>query len=167
MITSPNKNLTLWMQRYEPRLRNYLVSRINRADVDDLIQDIFIRVQLRQQEQAISNPRSYIFAVARNLLINRYRRQRILGRVFHDGSVQEMEIPDLISPERTAIGKQEYCRALRAILQLPPRARTAFQLHRFEEMSYREVAEHMKISRESVKELIQRALKRVRGVMKD
>ena len=52
-------------------------------------------------------------------------------------------------------------RAIQAILNLPPRARAAFQFHRFENMTYGAIAKRMGISKESVKELMHRAIVRI------
>lgn len=59
------------------------------------------------------------------------------------------------------IGQQEYRRVLEAIQNLPPRAREAFQYHRFENLTYQAIAQRMGISKEAVKELMHRALVRI------
>src|SRR3546814_5029704 len=65
------------------------------------------------------------------------------------------------SPERIVIGQQEYRRVLEAIQNLPPRAREAFQYHRFENLTYQAIAQRMGISKEAVKGLMHRALVRI------
>src|SRR3546814_6516737 len=73
--------------------------------------------------------------------------------------VQTCALP--ISPERITIAQEEYQRVIAAICNLPPRARQAFELNRFSELTYQAIAEHMGISKNSVKELIHRALVRI------
>lgn len=158
-----------WVDKYGSGLRRYFSPRVNTADVDDLVQEVFFHLHLhiRQREIEIDNPQGYIFTVARNLLVSRSRCHKARCRKFHDSLECEIETPDSISPERAVIGMQEYRRAVQAIVGLPPRARTAFEFHRFEEMTYQDIAERMNISKESVKELIQRALIRIRSAMED
>ena len=50
---------------------------------------------------------------------------------------------------------------LAAIVNLPPRARQAFELHRFEHLTYQAIAQRMGITKDSVKELMHRALVRI------
>ena len=66
-----------------------------------------------------------------------------------------------LAPERIAIGQEEYRRVVAAIRNLPPRAREAFELHRFENLTYQAIAQRMGIARDSVKELMHRALVRL------
>ncbi len=162
MSKERNNDLTAWIRQYSLGLRRYFARRVNDADVDDLVQEVFVHLQAKRQDTAIANPQSYTFAVARNVLISHYRRQKTRSHALHDSVVAEDEIPDFISPERTAIGMQEYRRVVQAIVNLPPRARAAFQFHRFENMTYQAIAQRMGISKESVKELIHRALVQIR-----
>jgi RNA polymerase sigma factor (sigma-70 family) len=149
------------MVRFGPALRRYFGRRVRDGDVDDLVQDVFVRLQAVQRSAPIDHVDRYIFTVARNVLVSRYRSQRAQFAQLHDPVDDALEIADRLSPERIAIGREEYDRAVKAILNLPPRARAAFQFHRFENMTYQAIAIRMGISRESVKELIHRALVRI------
>lgn len=157
----PGRDLASWMASYGPGLRRFFSRRANDADVDDLIQDVFVRLQSARGDTRIDNVERYLFTVARNVLVSRYRNQAARGGALHDPFEDTIEIADNISPERIAIGREEYHRALQAILNLPPRARAAFQFHRFENMTYQAIAIRMGISKESVKELMHRAITRI------
>ena len=65
----------LW-QEYIDRLRRFLLSRVNnRADVDDLLQEILIKTY--QHLNTIEKPEklsAWLFQVARNTLIDYYRK---------------------------------------------------------------------------------------------
>ena len=155
------RDLAAWMASYGPGLRRFFSRRANDADVDDLIQDVFMRLQSARHNAPIDNVERYLFTVARNVLVSRHRSQMARGGTLHDRLDDGMEIADDISPERIAIGREEYGRAIQAILNLPPRARAAFQFHRFENMTYQAIAIRMGISKESVKELMHRAIVRI------
>ncbi|WP_444921642.1 RNA polymerase sigma factor [Microbulbifer sp. CnH-101-G] len=163
------KDISPWVDEYLPRLRRYFSSRVNSADVDDLVQEVFAQLHwhLNQSDIEIENPRGYIFAVAKNLLVSHSRYQKSRCRTFHESLSQDLDIPDVITPERTVIGIQDCRCVLKAILGLPPRAGTAFKFHRFEGMTYQDIAERMGISKESVKELIQRALIKLRRALEE
>lgn len=150
-----------WVSRHGPALRNYFARRVNEHEADDLVQEVFLRLHAIRRDGPIENIEGFIFTVAHNILISRHRYMKVRQAAAHEALNEANDPVDTLSPERIAIGAEEYERTVRAILALPPRARMAFQLHRFERMTYQDIAERMGISRESVKELIHRALLRL------
>ncbi|QNQ08555.1 RNA polymerase sigma factor [Sphingomonas alpina] len=157
----PERDLAAWVTSYGPGLRRFFSRRAHDADVDDLVQDVFMRLQAVQLNAPIDNVERYLFTIARNVLISRYRRGKIRFHSLHEGYEDAPEMADDMSPERIVIGRQEYSRAVEVILNLPPRARAAFLFHRFENMTYQAIAARMGISKESVKELMHRAIVRI------
>ena len=160
-VPHQDRDLAAWMTAYGPGLRRYFRRRADDADVDDLVQEVFLRLQSAQLSTPIDNVERYLFAAARNALISRYRRQKARASLLNDEFEDVIEISEQRSPERIVIGQQEYRRVLEAIQNLPPRAREAFQYHRFENLTYQAIAQRMGISREAVKELMHRALVRI------
>jgi RNA polymerase sigma factor (sigma-70 family) len=150
-----------WAARYGSALRAYFVKRAPRADPDDLVQDVFLRLHSRSEREVVENPERYIFKIASSVLIDRHRHELARGLGLHDGLDGEGVLVDELSPERTLIGRQEHARAIQALSNLPPRARAAFALHRFEHMTYAAIAQRMGISINGVKHLIARALERL------
>lgn len=146
------------LARFGPALRRFFSRRVAAEDVDDLVQEVFLRLHVARDRILPDSAERYMFTVARNVLVDRHRHQQARGGYPVTLPTEWIEPVDPLSPERLVIGKEEYARALHAVLSLPPRARMAFQLHRFEHMTYQTIATHMGISRESVKELIHRAL---------
>ncbi len=153
-----DRDIAAWMKSYGPGLRRFFSRRVNDADVDDLVQDVFVRMQVAQLSEPIDNVERYLFRVARNVLVSRHRSDTVRHRDAHAPYEDGLAVADDISPERIAIGRDEYARAVKAILRLPPRCRAAFQFHRFENMTYRAIAVRMGISKDSVKELMHRAI---------
>ncbi|HET6538681.1 MAG TPA: RNA polymerase sigma factor [Sphingopyxis sp.] len=153
-----------WMLTYEASLRRYFSRRLSESEADDLVQEVFLKLQT---SRSIDNVEGYIFATARNVLISRYREQAAKSHFLHDQWGEWHDVADPLSPERIAIGHEDYQRVVSAIGNLPPRTRQAFQLHRFEHLTYQAIAQQMGISRDSVKELIQRALLRITEALED
>ncbi|SBV33383.1 RNA polymerase, sigma-24 subunit, ECF subfamily [uncultured Sphingopyxis sp.] len=160
-VPQQDRDLAAWMATYGPGLRRYFRRRVDDADVDDLVQEVFLRLQSAELSQPIDNVERYLFAAARNALISRHRRQKARATMLHEELEEGIEIAEQRSPERIVIGQQEYRRVLEAIQNLPPRAREAFQYHRFENLTYQAIAQRMGISKEAVKELMHRALVRI------
>lgn len=150
-----------WMEAYGPILRRYFRRRVRAEDVDDLVQDVFVRIQAAQSDAPVENVESYLFATAHNVLANRYRDQAARAALLHDEWIEDIDATDPLSPERIAIAQEEYQRVIAAICNLPPRTREAFQLHRFDNLTYLAIAKRMGITRDSVKDLMHRALVRL------
>ncbi|WP_237829229.1 RNA polymerase sigma factor [Sandaracinobacteroides sayramensis] len=146
------------MEAYGPGLRRYFRRRIADGDVDDLVQEVFLRLHSRYMNGSIENLEGYLFRTAHNVLVSRYREQASRIVSSSDKWAEGLSAYDPISPERITIGQEEYRRVIAAIQNLPPRTREAFELHRFENLTYQAIAQRMGISRNSVKDLMHRAL---------
>lgn len=160
-ISAPRPDdLSGWVVRYEPALRRYFRRKVSASDADDLVQEVFMSLQVRTaSDEPIDNIEGYIFRTAANVVARRHRR-RTWDWGEHD--VLDGHDPgDEVSPERVLLDKEALSRVLAAMQTLPPRCSEAFMLHRFEEMTYAAIAVRMRISKKAVEHLIQRALRRI------
>ncbi len=123
----------------------------HKADVSDLRQEIYVRVYEAAKKQIPQPARPFVFAIARNLLIDHFRRARIVPI---DG-VADLESFDIASdapgPDRSTIARDELRRLQAALDRLPPRCREAVVLRQVEGLSRREIATRMGISEKTVK----------------
>ena len=148
-----------WMLRYGPALRTYFRKKVGPGEAEDLVQEVFVNLQDRGRVDDIEHVNRYLFRVAANVLAKRYRR----GGWDWSGHAEldDVQLEDAISPERSLIAKQTLGRLLEALNDLPPRSAQAFALHRFDEMTYGEIAVHMGISVKAVEALMKRALEKI------
>lgn len=149
-----------WMARYGPALRRYFTRRIGPGHAEDLVQDVFVRLQARADHAPLENVERFVFAIAKRVLVDRYRFDVAHAAKLHDPIDTAENLADDLSPERILEARQEYDRALMAIVELPPRMRQAFILHRFGKLSYSAIAKRMNISKSSVQVLMERAIER-------
>lgn len=155
------EELGAWLTEHGPALRAYFSKRAPAADVDDLVQDVFLRLQMRASAAPVENVQGYLFRVAANVLIDRRRHDHSRGWD-RTGELDEASYPiEERSPERALIGKQDYTQLILAISRLPPRMRAAFMFHRFEQMTYPAIARRMGNSPDAVKQLIRKAFHRL------
>lgn len=150
-------DLGAWMAAHGPRLRRYFSRRAPRAEAEDLVQDVFLRVQAAQLDEPIIEVERYLFTVAHNVLVSRARRLGVRAAELRRSFAEWSEAAEDLSPERIVGARQDYARAMAVIERLPPRTRMAFRLNRMEDLSYGAIAERMGISKDSVKELLRRA----------
>ncbi len=136
----------------EPSLMQYLRHNWRHTDdLADLRQDIYLRVYEAAKEQIPQPAKPFVFAVARNLLIDRYRRARIVPIE----GVADLDNFDIASdepgPDRTTAARDELRRVQAALDHLPPRCRQAVILRQVEGLSRREIAARMGITEKTVK----------------
>jgi len=151
-----------WSAQYGPALRRYFLKKVGPNEADDLVQEVFLSLQLRGSTGGeIENIEGYLFRTAANTIVRRHQRQK-WDWAGHDVLFDDLDdLSDDVSPERVLMGKEELDRVLAAMQALPPRCSQAFFLHRFEELTYSAVAARMRISKKAVERLIQRALRRI------
>jgi len=153
-------DLHAWVVQYGPALRRYFLRRAAAADIDDLVQEVFLMMQARGSASEIENVEGYLFRTAANVLGMRRRRSTwAWGR---QEDVDEIEgFSDELSPERILIGREALDRMMAALRELPPRCAHAFILYRFEHLQQEEIARRMGISVKAVEALVQRAARRL------
>jgi len=133
----------------------------NRADIADLRQDVYARVFEAAQKQIPDNAKRFLLATARNLLIDRVRREQVVPiDVIADVDSLGIAI-DTLGPDRTVMAREELRRLQVALDRLPPRCREAFVLHRFENLSYPLIAHRMGIGISAVEKHIAEAMVRL------
>ena len=149
-------------------LIRYFTGRLrSREAAEDLIQDLFVRVQALEPAETIENTSAYLFRLANNLMLDRLRSgQRTVVREDAWRRTQGAEfagqdVMDEASPEQAAAARERLRRTLDAIQGLPPRTRQAFQLHRLEGLSQEQTAQALGVSRKTVEKQVSAALKQL------
>ena len=135
--------------------------RSSRRDIDDLIQEGFLRLCLYQQERKVPvrDPVAFLVDVVEKVQIDRLRRATISRRIFSDRPLEEVDCADTASlPEQDLEAHQLIIRIEKSLASANPRTREAFLLHRFDGMSYLEIAERFSISTRAVANHIAKAL---------
>lgn len=118
----------------------------DRSDIEDLRQEIYVRVCEAAEKEIPKSARSFVFATARNLLIDLVRKEHVVPiEAVADLDLLGAEL-DAPSADRSMIAKDELRRLQNALDQLPPRHRQAVVLGRIEGLSGREIAARMGIA---------------------
>src|SRR5712675_408857 len=135
--------------------------RSSRKDLDDLIQEGFLRLCRYQQQQKapVRDPVAFLVDVVEKVQIDRVRRAALTRRIFSDQPFEEVDCVDTASlPEQEAEAQELIERVERSLAAANPRTREAFLLHRFDGLSYAEIAERFHISTRAVTNHIAKAL---------
>lgn len=141
---------------------NLYVNDLDKAQ--SLVQDCFIKLWVnRENAGEIKNLPSYLTSMVRNKCIDYIRKEKSLKNL-HESA--EKETVEIYSGDGTL--KHEFEEKLIvALAALPERSRMAFEYSRFEQLTYKEIAEKMGISVKAVEALVSRALKALRIELKD
>lgn len=116
-------------------------------DVADLRQDIYLKVyEAARRDGFPENPRAYLFAVARNAIIDRARRLQVVDiEVAADADLSD-RLVDEQSPETIVSSRRELRNLEQAIDSLPTRCREVIVLRKVEGFSQKEIAEKLGIA---------------------
>ena len=141
------------------RLLSFIRNRVGSAeDAEDILQDVFYQfVSGFDSIESIDRVTSWLFSVARNKIIDRYRRDAIRPKKatfdhvlgMDDDSALSIQdiLPDLgNTPEDTFLREIFWDAIMDALDELPPEQREVFVLNELEERSFREIAEEKGVS---------------------
>ena len=136
------------LQRDEPRLRSFIRRRVlDSGDAEDILQDVFYElIETYRLMKPVEQVTAWLFQVARNRIIDLFRRQKpasLSDPVAKDG---ELSLEDLL-PSADAGPEAVYARNLlldvldEALDELPANQREVFIAHEWMGRSFKELAE--------------------------
>jgi RNA polymerase sigma-70 factor (ECF subfamily) len=152
-------SLDTWFKReilvHEAALLRYL-NRVWswRDEIHDLRQEVYIRVYEAAKKSRPAAAKPFLFATARNLMADRLRRGRIVSiEAIGDPDALNVMINE-VSPERHLSAWQELKRVSHALNRLPPRCREIVWLRKVDQLSNKQVAQHLGVSVRTVESQI-------------
>lgn len=144
-------------QRYREALRRFFRRRLHDpAEAEDLAQEVLLRLAQRPADARIQT--SYIFSVARSVLTDKLRRDRVRERDAHC-SLEQAAALEVPSAERVYSAQERIEHLSRLMQTLSPRVREVFMMHRVEGMAYSEIARTLAISVSTVEKHMIAALR--------
>jgi RNA polymerase sigma factor (sigma-70 family) len=144
-----------WFVREVLPLEAALVQFLNRSgrsksEVEDLRQDVYMRVCAAAYNEIPRQTKSFVFKAARNLLIDRVRHEQIVSIE----SVENLDVLNIAIDEPTAdrvvIAREELHKLQAALSKLPERLREAIVLQKIEGLSVREIADRTGVAERTV-----------------
>ena len=148
------------------RLKQFAYSILKSSeDAEELVSDVFIRIwQKKDQLTTIESPLFYFYTTAKNLAINRLKKQkRQVNLSAEDWLVQMNSI--YFDPEQLMMTEEMVRQIKKAVNDLPPRCRLIFKLIKEDGLKYKETAELLHLSVKTVEAQMAIALRRIAKCM--
>jgi len=142
----------------------------NEKVAKEIVQDTFMKLwEIRETLNDQINIRNFLYTITKNNCLNYLRNQKISLK--HQENVKYLEM-QFNYEALEKLGNYIQFEELRskideAILKLPTELIETFQLSRFEELSYKEIAEKQNISIKTVEARISKSLRILRIELKD
>ncbi|MEL7118371.1 MAG: RNA polymerase sigma-70 factor [Bacteroidota bacterium] len=124
------------------------------AKAEDVVHDTFLKLwERRNQIKEIEKIETLLFTIARNILINQYRRS-----VLEDHKLMDMALAN-DDDEKEALLSEKINALKKAVEQLPAKRKQIFKMNYFQGLTYKEIADELSISKNTVEVQITKARK--------
>ncbi|CAH0999382.1 ECF RNA polymerase sigma factor SigR [Neolewinella maritima] len=130
---------------YSAELREFVRTRVPAPEVDDLLQDVWVRLAEALETQHIAQPRAWLYRVTRNRIADLYRGQesRPAVRDLQDGDAY---VAPTLSGDTTDVLEE----ITDALDLLPPKQREVFTRNELEGETLREIADDLGVPLKTV-----------------
>ena len=136
----------------------------SRELTEEIVQDVFMNIwMVRETLAEINNFKYFLLVVSRNQafdILKKQLKEQKLKRVWKKENMPEPSVPD--NDDKTS----HYSLIDQAIDSLPPRRKEVYLLSRHERHTYKEIADRLGISRESVKTHLKLASNSISGFIR-
>jgi RNA polymerase sigma factor (sigma-70 family) len=139
-----NTDIPALFKRWRKPLRQWLSHRsgIRTVDLDDIAQEVFVRLLKYSDDTAISNPQGYLFRIAANCA-NEWQERAVNSKEHMPVETLSEgweEMIDRCTPEACVAVEQARQRQKEAVDKLPRRQRKVLLLHINEGLTYKQIA---------------------------
>lgn len=154
--------LDILARRYSGALFLFFERRIDqKADVPDLVQDVFFRLARMKGTHGIDKVENYLFKTASNALKDHHRHGQVRQAHHHDPFIPEVHGGMDFSSADILEGKEALDKLNETLRKMPERTRVIFVLKAFEERKTAAVAEALGVSERTVEKQYAKAVARI------
>lgn len=136
-----------YARQFQPALSRYFARRgCQKATIEDLVQDVFVRLAKRTSGGEIENAEAYLMQTASSVWNDHLRKRQRRAHTDHVEYEEEIHGAVHFSPERVLEGRETIQRLVDALKALPARTRQVYVHCRIDGMRQKAVAERLGIS---------------------
>jgi len=153
MDAAPPSGLQAVILSNREKLLRFLLAHGAGDAAEDVLQDLYVRVATADGGP-IAQPMSYLYRVANNLMVDRFRSRRQAERREQDWSdaagPTQPDRSDEPSPDRRLVAREMLAGAQAVIEGLGARPATVFRRHRIDGLQQRDIARELGVSLSTV-----------------
>ena len=156
------KSLTQTYLSIVERLRRAIGGIVPPKEVEDIVQEAYVRACQAEQATSIRAPSSFLFKTVRNLALDHVKRSesRLSDSFEEENSAEAFYQQSFgMNPQDETVSHEEFSLFCDAVRLLPAQCRRAFVLKKVYGFTRKEIAEQMNISENTVQTQIARGLK--------
>jgi len=157
-------------KQHGQRLRRFLASRLRSraADVQDLAQEVFLRLLRVNHHETIRSSEAYLYTIAFHVLHQHVlRRSAMPEAVEITALIDEMESAPESDPATQAETQEQLEELQGALAHLSPKAQAVLLLHRRDGYSLEEIGTRLGVSRSMAAKYLSKALLHCRQHLRD
>jgi RNA polymerase sigma-70 factor (ECF subfamily) len=149
---------------YFPKVKLFIV-RLVKSDAvaEELAQDIFVKVwEKRQTLTAVASVNAYLYRMAKNAVLNYLQHKCVENRY-----VEQQTFSDNLSADALFHAKEAALLIQLTVAKMPAQRKRIFELSRTSHLKNEEIAQTLNLSKKTVENHINLALKEIREALKN
>ncbi|HEY4367758.1 MAG TPA: RNA polymerase sigma factor [Steroidobacteraceae bacterium] len=164
---SRNGRIATWFSQWRSPIRRWLATRssVPTADLDDLAQEVFLRLLRYSDDAVVENPQGYLFRIAANVA-NEWRDRARQSRPHDECWLEGLQIEAGDEPENTVARSLVHEQVRAAVKRLPQRQREVLLLHVNDGLTYKQIADRLRLTYRIVLRDLTRAYSQLRMDLK-
>ncbi|HTN37614.1 MAG TPA: RNA polymerase sigma-70 factor [Arachidicoccus sp.] len=149
--------------RYDRRIYRFIHKMVKDNGIaTDVTQEVFIRIWTKREQLAeVHNMEAYIFTIASNLTLNQIKK-RLRERQIREKLQSQWRQNKASDADNLLLLHDCETLVARVVEQLPPQQKRIYRLSREEGLNYEEISQTMKISPNTVRNHLVKALQTIR-----
>ncbi len=152
-----------WFKDWRKPVRHWLSRRasVPAAELDDLAQEVFLRLLRYSEKTAVENPLGYLLRIAGNVA-SEWRERARISKPHDQQWLEDLLIEPDQEPENSVGQAGSDANVQAAVDKLPPRQRQVLMLRVNEGLTYKQIAERLELSPRVVLRDLSRAYSQLR-----
>ena len=165
--TARARLVAAYLEKRSELLRTFTARLRSTTAAEDLVQDIYLRLEGLDEDIEVHNEVGYLFRLGTNLMLDRLRSARRLAeregewQASHRVLLGGEEILDEPEPEARVDSRARLKQILEIVDTFPPQTARVFRMHKFDGLSHPEIAARLGVSRSAVEKHMTIALARL------
>ena len=167
--TDDEQAYSLLFNRIYARLIKFALYYVkNYQSAEDIVSDVFVNfLKKRKNIGPINSVEAFFYTAVRNQSLKYLRRKKYKNALISGASLEDYEIASDSRSDQDLMDNELYDIISTAVNSLPTQRRVIFEMVKFDQLKYKEVAKILTISHKTVEKHISLALKIIREVVRD